>query len=515
MKLPAGQGRRLTFTTRHPARPIPFLPQLEGLEGRWVPTIIVVAPGDSIQAAINIASPGDTISILPATHTEALVITKNNLHVVAGDGEHNKGDAGVQIDAPSSLNKTTAALIDIVGAAGVEINDLTLNGLNYSFDSAIRVRANGSATIHFNTIENTFNSGTNQLGFSIRVGDTGDLLGSLSPGTATIDSNILESYNKGGVIVDGAGSSATVTRNAVLGVGLTAAVDQNGLQISNGAAGRLQDNAVRHNSFDDPSGNIVALGVEVFNTNARVVVADNSLAFNDSGVEVQGSAQSNTSIVNNEVQNSASDGIILNNSTGVSIYSNRIDHGGGDGISLQNSNNNAIVNNQANNSSMFGGIFLGASNGNYIFGNHLKGNALDGIQLQDSSNNVLLGNITTGNQVNGIEVGGSFPAFSTKASTSNNNIIIHSISVANGLDGIQINGASNTTIVVSAIGGNGQYGINVRGGSKNTTIAFNLIAANGAGRINIDASSNAVLIKSHVLVGAFGHVWSGRRLHAP
>ena len=42
----------------------------------------VVNPGDSIQAAVEIAQPGDTIQVMPGTYSETVYIDKDDIHLV-------------------------------------------------------------------------------------------------------------------------------------------------------------------------------------------------------------------------------------------------------------------------------------------------------------------------------------------------------------------------------------------------------------------------------------------------
>ncbi len=75
------------------ARPACFRPAVELLEGRDVPssTALAVHAGDSIQAAIHQAAPGATITIDPGIYTEALTVTKANLHLVGKTGPLGEG----------------------------------------------------------------------------------------------------------------------------------------------------------------------------------------------------------------------------------------------------------------------------------------------------------------------------------------------------------------------------------------------------------------------------------------
>ena len=44
--------------------------------------IHLVNPGDSIQAAVEAAQPGDTIRVMPGTYSETVYIDKDDIHLV-------------------------------------------------------------------------------------------------------------------------------------------------------------------------------------------------------------------------------------------------------------------------------------------------------------------------------------------------------------------------------------------------------------------------------------------------
>lgn len=60
---------------------------------------IYVKPGESIQAAVNAAGPGQTIFIKPGTYKEAILVTKKGIHLIGLKGSHNEG---VTIENPGT-----------------------------------------------------------------------------------------------------------------------------------------------------------------------------------------------------------------------------------------------------------------------------------------------------------------------------------------------------------------------------------------------------------------------------
>src|SRR5262249_18598454 len=90
-KLPQSRPARSAKCPQQPARG-KFRPHLDGLECRWMPTIIPVIPGSSssLQAAVAIARSGDTILVPDGDYhlTQALTFGRDNVHLVAQGSEH-------------------------------------------------------------------------------------------------------------------------------------------------------------------------------------------------------------------------------------------------------------------------------------------------------------------------------------------------------------------------------------------------------------------------------------------
>jgi hypothetical protein len=116
-----------------------------------MPTITVGASGadyTTIQAAINAAAAGDTISIAAGTYAEKVIVNKAGLNLV-GSGEVNitgtfRADNGLAANASvSQFLQTTNAYTGATGAGvRVEANDVTLNNINVQ-DTLVGVAING------------------------------------------------------------------------------------------------------------------------------------------------------------------------------------------------------------------------------------------------------------------------------------------------------------------------------------------------------------------------------------
>jgi parallel beta-helix repeat protein len=491
--------RKLFTPSLHNARTRGCRPTLEGLETRWVPATLVVdaaaGPYRHIQDAIDAARAGDTVLVKPGTYAESLTITKNNLHLIAQsnqDGDHGEHDwdrrdedgrnrdhdAGgrdgdrdrqspaVTLFAPVNLS-STGAVIDVNGGTGVEIAGFVVDGQGEVLDAAVRVVGGGSATIHDNLIQDTFqnSSNNNNRGYSIRVGDDGDVLGHPSPGTATIEDNVLQSYNKGGVIVDGTGSSADIHDNRVAGVGPTTTLPQNGLQIGFGASGRIAHNVIQDNDFNSDA--FTATGILVFNTTAASDITHNVLDHDGTGIILFQSSHS--LVAHNKVASSSNDGISLLSTTYSVVEHNHVlnsgQHSGGDGISLIDSQHNRIADNEVSGSLVFGGISLDTSNSNDIEHNDLENNQAYGILLTNSNHNEI--------EENELEHNGTYGLW---LQNSNNNELEQNHIFANGLAGIRLEDSSSNTIDYNVLIGNGD-GISLSN-SPNNSIFHNTVHRN-------------------------------------
>lgn len=63
----------------------------------------------------------------------------------------------------------------------------------------------------------------------------------------------MHDYDKNGITADGSGTIATITGNYVVGIGATPLIGQNGIQMSFGAGGKIQNNTVTDDVYVNPS----------------------------------------------------------------------------------------------------------------------------------------------------------------------------------------------------------------------------------------------------------------------
>jgi nitrous oxidase accessory protein NosD len=185
----------------------------------------------------------------------------------------------------------TLAIVRVNGAKNTTIRDFTITGPGAagcnSLRYGVRVDNGGSSTIvgnHITEIHDTPFSGC-QNGVGVLVGRSLEM----QTASALVVHNVIDKYQKGGVVVDGVmagGSSwAEVAYNLVDGVGVTGAIAQNGIQISQNAIGYVHHNLTSRNNYlflDTVSEGILLFGEK---PNATVVSKNYSF-LNDDGVDL-------------------------------------------------------------------------------------------------------------------------------------------------------------------------------------------------------------------------------------
>jgi len=308
---------------------------------RWVNNTVAVStdvscakPGyTTISAAVAAASPGDTINVCTGTYTEQVTIGES-LTLQEVPYPHSTSPAPT-IQAPATMTAdalfpnyfnivtitgatTTAAIIGFTVTGPVSTAQVGCNTGNSGI--GIFVEAGATATIHNDTIEHIREQPVVQCaayGVGILVGRA-----SLSTtGKATISHTNIFDYQKGGIIVDNTGSTATITGNTITGWPLafqganSIQIAQNGIQISRGAVATVSSNTVSSNLC--PLGgtcgaDLIALtqatGILLYQSGSGTSVKSNTVSGNDVGIYVY-AAPSATTVTLNSASNNRYAGI--------------------------------------------------------------------------------------------------------------------------------------------------------------------------------------------------------------
>jgi hypothetical protein len=265
-----------------------------------------------IQTAVDAAPAGAQIKVCPGIYTEQVRITKNDQTLFS------QVPLQAVIQAPAVLLTYPNSIVTVDGATGVTIRQFTITGPYVALTAgACAVATNrhtgvriidGSATIYGNHITKIRDAAPDlfgcQDGIAVLVGRQLED----EVGTAWLRNNQIDLYQKGGVVVDNAGSYAWVTQNEITGEGFTPATAQNGVQVGRGAAADVDHNDISRNQFARAPLTDTAAGVLLFETDAHVSVDHNDVLQNGVGIDVDADAVGLT-IAHNDVHGSINDGI--------------------------------------------------------------------------------------------------------------------------------------------------------------------------------------------------------------
>jgi nitrous oxidase accessory protein NosD len=232
-----------------------------------------------IQDAIDAASPGDHIRICKGTYVEQLTIRKA-LDIDADSGA---------VLMPSAMKPNTTSLFSgapiatailVADATDVSISGLTVDGLNNGISECAPdlegiTFQNASGNIVRAAIRNfklATGLGGCQSGTGLFVQSGGGKISKVE-----IEDCTIHDFQKNGITANEIGTTAFIRRNVVTGIGPTAAIAQNGIQIGFGAGGAIAKNVVTNNVYSACSAVTMC-----------AAVATNILVTQSDGVEVSG-----------------------------------------------------------------------------------------------------------------------------------------------------------------------------------------------------------------------------------
>jgi hypothetical protein len=357
---------------------------------------------NSIQAAVNSSSAGDTIYVCPGTYTEQVFISQSlTLQGLA----NSSGSALATIKVPvngmvlstSFQGTDVAAQIYIFGGANVTINDLTVDGGGNNINTCgtdligIYFQNASGKVAHSSVLNEVLPSGFTgcQSGEGIFVESGG------GNSTVTVSNTLVENYQKNGITGNEVGTTLTVNNNTIVGQGPTTGAAENGVQIAFGAKGSITSNTVANDIWapdtnTDPGD--AASGILVY-ASKGVSITANQVTNTQFGIALAGDSvngKANASVVSQNIVGSTHifDAIDVcgNNNT---VSSNTINGADESGIHLDDTcggtgNGNSVTNNTVN-----------LSCAGVLTGTGTSGNSLTGNTYFNVGNQTLAGDMCT------------------------------------------------------------------------------------------------------------------------
>lgn len=309
----------------------------------------------SVQTAVNAAKSGDQVYLCGTTpYTESVVVYNKNVNLGGDPGAtlQAPGPASSRVPVGPSNNYFGAqqlqnpnSVLSLIGNINVQVNGLIVEGPFVQTDGCgaptspnqtdqeygILVIGGARAQLNNDSVLNIAPSDPSldgcQYGVAIEVGseywpNTTGANGGYTVvnfvGQAQIQNTKVSGYAKNGPTVDGPGSQAQIQSTTVTGFGQTSAVAQNGIQISDGATGQVQNDSVNDNEYTGPGGDAPGTGVLVFGgcgypLSTGVQVNNNTFTDDDAAVDVADYDPTCSTAPSTQTNNQVHDNVIVKN----------------------------------------------------------------------------------------------------------------------------------------------------------------------------------------------------------
>jgi hypothetical protein len=239
----------------------------------------------TIQSAVLASGPGDLIRVCPGTYPEQVDIGPGHDGLTLFSQQPRQAI----IKAPPVMTDP-GDIVRIHGVQNVSVKQFVITGplpdtlfCSLMTRTGVRVDQGASALLRDNRITEIRSTSPALRGCQNGVGVLVGRNFEGTTGSAWITHNQIDRYQKGGVVVDNAGSSAAVDHNVVQhGPEDVIPIAPNGIQVSRGASGQVDHNFVTENN-----GAASGTGILLFQAGMGLVSVDhNDVYRNDDGISL-------------------------------------------------------------------------------------------------------------------------------------------------------------------------------------------------------------------------------------
>jgi hypothetical protein len=264
-------------------------------------------PGfNTIQAALGAVAPGGTVFVCGGTYSEQLQITAS-VTLTATSGAVTLALPATPVDATTACDVASDVGdpgqgndqdgISICGNASVAISGFDVDAAwptTTCNDNLYGILVAGGASL---VMSNSQVSAAGAVPLNGCQGGVGiqagmDWTSPTESGHVTLSRDSVSGYQKNGITADGPGSTALISATTVTGIGPTAQIAQNGIQISNGAFGQIVGSSISGNECNDTAGgcgsdiltNAQSVGVLFYGARDGSSVTGSSISGNDDGI---------------------------------------------------------------------------------------------------------------------------------------------------------------------------------------------------------------------------------------